>query len=263
MTNEEDINLETSVIEPTARGLYLHMCLDKSNYVVQANNLVSGKQSLSLNGAKILRTAIMQIQRDDEELKPYIIKPKALAQILNVPTDNIYRVIDNLSNELIGSYAEARLEHGEKKKFKKINWVSYCEYDSNVGFAIKLNSDMKPYLLNLKDKYTQYTLENILAMNSVYAVRIFELLNEKIKLKMLPKEGMYVDMDLQYIRECCDCEDIYERFSQFKARVLDRAVEEINRVTLYQISYIVHYFYLLKHLLVIPLPYHHILLNYS
>lgn len=217
--------------------LCFDMCLNESNYVVQANNLISGKQSLSLNGAKILRTAIMQIQRDDEELKPYIIKTGELAELLHITKDNIYRVIDSVSDELIGSYVEARADYGAKKKFKKINWVSFCEYDADIGFAIKLNSDMKPYLLNLKERYTQYTLDNILSMKSIYGVRIFELLNEKIKTKTLPRTGTDIEMTIQYIRECCDCEEKYERFSQFKIRVLDRAIEEINRVTLYRVSY--------------------------
>lgn len=217
--------------------LCFDMCLNDSNYVVQANNLISGKQSLSLNGAKILRTAIMQIQKDDTDLIPYIITTGELAELLHISKDNIYRVIDTVSDELMGSYAEARAEFGENKKFKKINWVSFCEYDSDVGFAIKLNSDMKPYLLNLKERYTQYTLDNILSMKSIYGVRIFELLNEKIKTRTIPRNGTDVEMSLQYIRECCNCEKKYDRFSQFKVRVLDRAVDEINRVTMYRVSY--------------------------
>lgn len=217
--------------------LCLDMCLNDNNYVVQSNNLISGKQSLSLNGAKILRTAIMQIQPEDIDLKPYVISTNELAELLHISKDNIYRVIDSASNELMGSYAEARTEYGAKRKFKKINWVSFVEYDSDIGFAIKLNSDMKPYLLNLKERYTQYTLDNILSMKSIYGVRIFELLSEKIKTKTIPRGGVNVEMSMQYLRECCDCEDKYERFSQFKARVLDRAIEEIERVTTYRVKY--------------------------
>ena len=98
---------------------------------------------------------------------------------------------------------------------------------------------MKPYLLGFQNNYTEYTLDNILAMKSVYGIRIFELLQEKIKNghRPLPKNGLNIELTVQYIRECCDCEDKYERFSQFKLRVLDRAVEEINRVTTYKVSY--------------------------
>ena len=219
--------------------LCLDMCLNDSYYVVQHNNLITGKQSLSINAAKVLRAAIMQIVRNDDELKPYIITTSELADLLHITKDNIYRVIDNISDELITSYAEARAEYDSKKKFKKISWVSFCEYDSDAGFAIKLNQDMKPYLLELKNNYTEYTLDNILAMKSIYGIRIFELLQEKIKNghRKLPKNGLNIELTVQYIRECCDCEDKYERFSQFKLRVLDRAVEEINRVTTYKVSY--------------------------
>ena len=219
--------------------LCLDMCLNDSYYVVQHNNLITGKQSLSINAAKVLRTAIMQVVRDDEELKPYVITTGELADLLHITKDNIYRVMDDISDELMTSYAEARAEYGSKKKYKKISWVSFCEYDSDVGFAIKLNQDMKPYLLGFQNNYTEYTLDNILAMKSVYGIRIFELLQEKIKNghKPIPKNGLNIELTVQYIRECCDCENKYERFSQFKLRVLDRAVEEINRVTTYKVSY--------------------------
>ena len=39
------------------------------------------------------------------------------------------------------------------------------------------------------------------------------------------------------MRECLDCENKYLEFSNFKARVIDTAVKEINRVTLYRVSY--------------------------
>ena len=219
--------------------LCLDMCLNDSYYVVQHNNLITGKQSLSINAAKVLRTAIMQVVRDDEELKPYVITTGELADLLHITKDNIYRVMDDISDELMTSYAKARAEYGSKKKYKKISWVSFCEYDSDVGFAIKLNQDMKPYLLGFQNNYTEYTLDNILAMKSVYGIRIFELLQEKIKNghRPLPKNGLNIELTVQYIRECCDCENKYERFSQFKLRVLDRAVEEIKRVTTYKVSY--------------------------
>ena len=95
---------------------------------------------------------------------------------------------------------------------------------------------MKPVLIGLKNNYTQYTLENILSMKSIYGIRIFELLQEKIKSKN-KYINTNIELTIEYIRECCDCENKYIRFSQFKTRVLDRGTEEINRVTLYNITY--------------------------
>ena len=114
--------------------------------------------------------------------------------------------------------------------------VTKCVYHPEAGVAIKLNDELKPLLLNLRENYTQYTLDNILAMKSVYSIRIFELLMERIKTKVLPRKGMDVELSVDYIREACDCQDKYKTFANLNNRVIKGAVEEINRVTLYQID---------------------------
>lgn len=92
-------------------------------------------------------------------------------------------------------------------------------------------------LLNLKERYTQYTLDNILTMKSVYAIRIFELLQERVLSKVLPKKGKDFELTIEQIRECCDCIDKYKSFANLKQRVIDAAIKEIERVTLYRITY--------------------------
>ena len=66
---------------------------------------------------------------------------------------------------------------------------------------------------------------------------IFELLEKENMLKYLPKEGITVDLTIQEIREACDCEEKYQKISQFRLRVLDVAVKEIQRTTTYEVSY--------------------------
>lgn len=213
------------------------MCLDVGNYVVQANALVGGKQALKLNSAKLIRSAIMQVVHEDEELNPYVISISELSKLLDIPKSNIYRDIDDITDDIIQNPVFIKAEKGSKTKWVKIPWVAKCEYISDVGVAIKLNDELKPYLIKLKDHYTQYTLDNILAMKSVYGIRIFELLQEKNMLRVLPRGGTDIELSVQEIRECCDCEDKYEKFSHFKTRVIDAAVKEIERTTLYTVKY--------------------------
>ena len=205
--------------------LVLDMCLNTSNYVCQANSLIGGKQALSINSAKIIRSAIMQVVREDSELRTYKVTISELAELLNVSRNNLYRDIGKISDEILKSHVEIRLEQeGDAVRWKKINWVSFIEYQSDVGLAIKLNNDLKPYLLNLKQRYTQYTLDNILAMKSIYAIRIYELLQEQIRSMSMPFCGMDIELSVEYIRQSCGCEKKYERFSQFKEKVIDAAM---------------------------------------
>lgn len=218
--------------------LSFDFCLDTRNYVVQANNLIGGKQALKLNSAKLIRSAIMQVVRDDEELKPYIITVKELADLLGVSASNVYRDVEEITDDIIKNPVYVKEEIvGKSIKWIKIPWVSKCEYNSDIGVAIKLNEELKPFLINLKEHYTQYTLQEVLTMKSVYAIRIFEMLQSKIMSRMLPKDGTDIEISVQEIRECCDCEDKYPAFGNLKDKVIDKAVSEINRVTMFRVDY--------------------------
>ena len=218
--------------------LSFDFCLDTRNYVCQANSLVGGKQALKLNSAKLIRAAIMQVVRDDEELKPYIITISELAELLNVPKSNIYRDIDDITDDILNNPVYIREELGKKVRWIKIPWVTRCEYNSDIGVAIKLNDELKPFLINLKDHYTQYTLDSILVMKSVYAIRIYELLQSEIMTRILPRAGTDIELSVETLKECCGCESkAYNTFSNFRNRVIDIAVKEINEKTLYTLSY--------------------------
>ena len=217
--------------------LTFEMCLNTENFVCQSNALVGGKQALKLNSAKLVRAAIMQIKPDDKEILPYKITIQDLAGLLNVSPTNIYRDINEITDDIINNPVYIRETNEKRVRWVKIPWVTICTYDSDVGVAIKLNDELKPFLLNLKEHYTQYELAEVLAMKSVYAIRIFEMLQEKIKVRHLPSDGIDVEMSIREIRECCDCEDKYEKFSHLKSRVIDAAVNEIERTTYYTMSY--------------------------
>lgn len=218
--------------------LSFNFCLDTTNQVVQSNDLISGKQALDLNSAKLIRAAIMQIKPNDKELKPYVLTIKEFANLIGVSTDNVYRDVDKITDDIVKHPVDIRIKTDKgKTAFIKIPWVQQCEYVPDVGIAIELNSKLKKYILQLSGNYTQYALEQVMTMRSVYAIRIFELLQESVKTRLLPKEGVNIEIPVQTLRECCDVENKYQSFSNFRARVLDIATKEINRVTTYRVSY--------------------------
>ncbi len=270
------------------KGLQIdgQICFDlntnSENYVVQANELIEGKQNLKLNSAKIIRALIMQIRPDDDELKSYVIGIPELSKMLDVRAANLYRDIDSITDDILTNHVAIKdrkqgkfikiqwvipelskmldvraanlyrdidsitddiltnhvaIKDRKQGKFIKIQWVTACAYEKGVGLAVKMNPLLKPFLLNLQAHYTQYELENILAMKSIYAIRIYELIQKEHINKRIPKDGTYIVLTVKEIREACCCENKYEKISQFKAKVLDVAVREIQRTTAYTISY--------------------------
>jgi plasmid replication initiation protein len=219
--------------------VFFDFCLDKSNYVVQSNDLVGGKQSLKLNSAKIIRSCIMQSVSEDTELKPYIITIPELANLLDIPQNNLYRDIIEITNDIMKNPVFVKDIQKDKIRWIAIPWVSFIEYNSSIGVCIQLNEKLKPYLLQLKANYTQYTLDEVLTMQSVYAIRIYELIQSRIKQKILPREGISVQFTLEELKEACGIENqqAYKTFANLRIKVLDVAKKEINEKTMYNMSY--------------------------
>ena len=63
------------------------------------------------------------------------------------------------------------------------------------------------------------------------------MLQSKIMVKLIPKNGLDVVLSIDAIKECLSCEDKYSDFSNFRIRVLDKATKEINNKTFTNITY--------------------------
>lgn len=220
---------------------------NKRLYVVQSNNLIRAKQNLSLNEAKLIRIIIAQIVSNDVEFKPYIISPQELAEMLdNKDSVNIYHSAKAMCTSIMKKQLEIQSDDGSWAAYQ---WVTVCKYDAKTKkIQIKLNEELKPFLINLINTgyYAQYQLENALKFNSIFAIRIFELIMEE--LKFIPaKNSTDIIISKETIRNACYldyydyCRKItvtkFEKISQFKEKVLDVACKEIERCTLYTVSY--------------------------
>lgn len=89
---------------------------------------------------------------------------------------------------------------------------------------------MKPLLLNLQKtyNYTQYRLEKILKMQSAYSIRLYEILCSKIMTNA--KKTVHVKISVDSLRRTFDCTKKLKQFGQFRERVIDTAIKEINAV---------------------------------
>ena len=209
---------------------FLMPSLDSRNYVVESNDLIFGRQHLSLNAAKLLRTCIMQIKPGDSELKPYIITVGELEKLLGIPSKDIYRDIEGICDNILKNPVYVKSRDG--RRWAKYPWVSLVQYDSGIGVSIQLNDVLRPFLLELKAHYTQYALENVLVMKSVYSLRLFEMITARVATQYVPHEGVTVTLTLQEIRDGCGIpDDVYKQVGHFISRVIKPAETEIQKKT--------------------------------
>lgn len=213
-------------------------CTRPDYEVVQANRVISGKQALGINSAKLLRSAIMQIKPEDTKLKDYVVSLADLAKMFGVSRQDLNQNVETMVDDILKKPLMLKEENGNNVKWVKYPWVAYCAYDSEKGLTIRLNDCLKSLLLQLKEHYTQYRLEDILTMRSVYSIRIFELIQARIYEKTIPKKGVDVTLTVDEIRQACDIVDRYKAYSSFKNKVVLVALKEIHEKTFYDVTYL-------------------------
>ena len=220
----------------------LAMCLNSEHYVVQSNNFVNTKQHLNKNEGKLIRTAIMQIKREDKELKPYVITVSEFADLIGTSKNDVYRDIRKICMGITKKPVEIKQKREVTGKIVEqwaaIPWTKRCEYDTGTGMIyITLNDELKPFLLDLQEQYTQYTLDNILGMKSQYGFRLFELIQSRIMARVIPKSGISVEVMLDDLRDSLGLEGKYKTFGSLRQKVIDAGVQDINTYTLYRVTY--------------------------
>lgn len=212
------------------------MCLNGENYVVMSNDLIKGKSNLSLNELKLLRLTIMQVLKEDTDLRTYQINISELAELLDITSPSIYRDVDDMTTHLLQEIVYVG-DGNPKHKYKKFQWCSDCEYDNGV-VTIRLHDNLKPYLLELKEHYTQYVLQDILILKTVYAVRMYELIVEELRTKVYADKTATIELSIDTIRKATNTETKYEQTAMLKVRVIDSAISEINEKLGYHITYV-------------------------
>lgn len=112
-----------------------------------------------------------------------------------------------------------------KKSITQTGWVSEATYEENGQIEILLSSKLAPYLLGLKENYTQYLLHDTVQLNSKYAILLYKLMREADKdrgKKITILQGEPADF-----MEWLGAPKSYT-YGRLKDNILNKAIEEIN-----------------------------------
>lgn len=216
----------------------MEVCTNTDNWVVMGNSLLRGKSALSSTQAKLLRLTIMQVKIDDDGIGAYHIKARELAELLKLDVSNYSRDLQKLCYELAEKTVKIST-YNPKKPWKVMPWIGYIEYTENAEVIIQLNAWLSPYLLGLKEsgQYTQYVLEQILSMDSIFSIRIYELLKMKLPSTELPIGGIIIRLTNEEIRQATETEEKLKQNIHFKEKILDVATKEISQKADFKVTY--------------------------
>lgn len=202
---------------------------ERSFKVVKSNDLIQkARFDLNAQQQKIIYWLISKIQPDDTELKTIDFKLIEFCKIcgINYNSGTNYKQIKDAIKKLADKSVWVKTENGAETL---VRWIEK-PIINNGTVKLKIDDDMKPFLINLKQQFTQFELYNVLPMKGKYSMRLYELFKSFQKLTSC-------SFKVDDLKQNLLCEN-YKRYPDFKRKVIVPAIEEINTVTDISVSFI-------------------------
>ena len=153
----------------------------KNKVVLKSNNLIEARYNLSNLEQKLLLISICEIKNRDGE-NTIDFTTKELYKILNIATNRqneLRKILEQLVNKSV-IIIDKSLKN--RKKTLVTHWFSSVTYNEDGTIKISFDTELLPYLLQLRTNFTTYTLDNILPMKKKYSIRFYELLKQYQKI---------------------------------------------------------------------------------
>lgn len=198
------------------------------NHVVKSNQVIEASYQLSAVEQRIILAAISLIPKNqiitDDELYPVSVNE---LQLLGVHEKTAYRDLKEGINRLY----ERSINLSVDDKSIKMRWVQEVQFlDSQGVIGIRFSKPILPFISNLSREFTKYALSDIAGINSAYAIRIYELL---VQYRQIGKR----EISVETLRTMLELGKKYPLFADFKKRVIDTAVDQINEYSPLKVTY--------------------------
>lgn len=188
------------------------------------------RMGLTLMEQKCVLYAISKVKPGDTILQEYEFDIKEFYLICGIENES-YTRLKKILKDLRDKSWWVITENGEETP---VSWFNKVRISKQAGkVSVRFDDDMMPYLLNLREDgsfYTRYMLRYVLPLNCMYAPRLYELL------KSYAKNNISWFFEIEKLKFLLDAEK-YERWPDFRRRVLEPAVKEINDFTDIKVDY--------------------------
>ena len=200
------------------------------NLLVKSNPLNECYQNLPINEHKILSLAFVLFRENGESSHFVRVDAKRYAEVYEVDLSTAHLALKQCVEKLI---TRQFTFYKENKNKVKTTWVSGVEYVyGENAVIIALSPHVVDEITKRDANFTSYYLEQIKPFKSVYSIRIFEIIKQW---KSAGKTPPIAISDFRFMLGIMP--DEYSRINNFKAKVLDVAINEINQSTDLIVSY--------------------------
>lgn len=215
---------------------------ERNQSIVVSNRLIQNSYfDLNMIPLKTLLYSISKIQKDDAPNKVYSISIRNLCQVCNmrIKGTNTYKgrngVVYKAMRELRAKHLDLFDEQG---RAFNTGWFSKVKMENdNDTVYYTFDSDLMPYLFNLTNEMGGFTIsvmEIVCALETPQGIRLY------LFLRSIASLGQKQRIDLDTIRERTGNAGRYELYADVRRFILNPAIEDINKYSDIDVSYLIH-----------------------
>lgn len=237
--------------ESKGSGLKSNKKIDESSeknidIVLQSNQFINAIHSLTVGESRIIEMAIVDARETGTGLsttKPLRLYVKDYAERFGITWQSAHGVMTSCTQTLIQKsykYPHPKYPNEPSKNVKSNYLQDFAPIHDEGCFELTFTRSVVDEISRIDGKkmpYTTYFLAQTAKMSSIYAIRLFQLLSTWRKTLADTKEltPLY---EIEFFRLQLGVADLdYPRIFDFKKRVLDLGVKQINDVTDMTVEY--------------------------
>lgn len=211
----------------------------KKELVVKDNVLIEASYNLDLVEQRLILLAIVEARESGKGINahdPLSIHAESYINQFGVHRNGAYQALKNASKDLFVrqfSYQEKRSKGLANVTSRWVSEIAYIEDAACVELIFA--PAIIPLITRLEEHFTSYELEQVAKLTSGYAIRLYELL---IAWRSTGKTPVISYEDLRKKLGVLDHE--YKVKADFKKRVLDSSLKQVNEHTDIVVKYEQH-----------------------
>ena len=208
------------------------------NLIVKDNALINASYTLDLVEQRLILLAILEARQSNvatnNELTVYA---ENYINHFGVHKNSAYEALKNACDNLFERrFSYQKLTAKGNIEQVRSRWVQRISYVNNEALVrLKFSDDVIPLITQLEKHFTSYELEQISGLTSAYAVRLYELL---IAWRSAGKTPIFGLNDFR--NKLGILENEYSKMINFKTRVLNHSISQINTHTDIIVTYEQH-----------------------
>lgn len=198
--------------------------------VVKSNRLNAAVHNLTLPEMRLIQLAIVIARATTQGLtvgRPLRIHALQYAKVFNVGMDTAYKMMKASEESLFGRQFTFVDEVDTISKGRWLELVKYLPNNGAIEITFTPTVVKEIFQINgAKKFFTQYALKQTAPLRSLYSLRLYELTVQWLA------AGQTKVIEVDQLREQLEVgPDQYKAMNNFKLRVLESSIEEINSAT--------------------------------